>query len=77
MEQVHDVAVAALREMGISPAPMRTILIQKGYFVGIKFLFDGGYAIRFAGTNAIEVYDNEGTLLKMVSLDTNSGEKVA
>jgi hypothetical protein len=62
MEEVHDVAVAALREMGIC-APIRTILIQKGYFVGIKYRFDGGYAVRWVGKNAIEVYDDDGNLL--------------
>ena len=46
MEEVHDVVVATLREMGFGAAPSRTILIQKGYFVGLKYRFDGGYAIR-------------------------------
>ncbi len=63
----HDFVTAALAEIGIC-ASIRTILIQKGYFVGIKFLFDGGYAVRFAGKNAIEVYDDDGKLLKTVSL---------
>ena len=42
--------------------------MQKGYFVGHKYRIDGGHAIRRAGTNAIEIYDNDGELLKTVSL---------
>ena len=64
----QDFVTATLREMGILLTPMRSILIQNGYFVGYKFLFDGGYAVRLAGKNAIEVYDDEGKLLKTVSL---------
>ena len=46
---------ATLAEMGVCAAPMRTFLIQKGYFVGHKYRFEGGYAIRLAGQNAIEI----------------------
>jgi ABC-type Fe3+-hydroxamate transport system substrate-binding protein len=55
--------------MGICAVSMRTILIQKGYFVGHKYRFDGGYAIRLAGKNAIEIYDDDGKMLKTVSLE--------
>ena len=64
----RDFVTATLAEMGIC-APMRTFLIQKGYFVGHKYRFhDGGYAIRLAGKNEIEVYDDDGKLLKTVGL---------
>jgi len=42
---MEDVVLATLRQMGICVAPMRTFLIQKGYFVGHKYRFDGGYAL--------------------------------
>ena len=77
MEEVQDLVAATLREMGICVAPMRTILIQKGYFVGHKYRFDGGYAIRLVGKNAIEVYDDAGKLLKTVSLEISGEEKAA
>ena len=65
----HDLVTASLKEMGINVVPMRTILIKNGYFVGHKHRFhDGGYAIRLAGKNAIEIYDDSGKLLKTVSL---------
>jgi hypothetical protein len=63
----QDFVTATLREMGICLAPMRSILIQKGYFVGHKYHFDGGYAIRLLEENAIEIYDDDGKLLKTVS----------
>ena len=67
----HDLVTASLKEMGINVVPMRTILITNGYFVGRKYRFDGGYAIRLAGKNAIEVYDDEGKLLKTITVEIN------
>jgi hypothetical protein len=65
---VHDFVTATLEEMGICAAPMRTILIQEGYFVGYKYRFDGGYAVWLVEKNVIEVHDNAGKLLNTVSL---------
>ena len=73
----QDFVTATLAEMGICVAPMRTILIQKGYFVGHKYRFDGGYAIRLAGQNAIEIYDDAGKLLKTVSSEETAKKSVA
>ena len=77
MEKVQDLVAATLAEMGVRVAPMRTILIQKGYFVGHKYHFDGGYAVWLIEKNVIEVYDDDGKLLKTVSLEMNGGEKAA
>ena len=77
MEEVQDLVAATLREMGICVAPMRTILIQKGYFVGHKYRFDGGWAIRLAGKKVIEVYDDDGNLLKTVSLEETDKKDAA
>ncbi len=41
---IPDIVAATLKEMGICVS-MRTILIQKGYLVGHKYRFDGGYAV--------------------------------
>ena len=56
---------------------MRTFLIQKGYFVGHKYRFDGGYAIRLAGQKAIEIYDGGGKLLKTVSSEETEKKSLA
>ena len=72
----HDSVTAALAATGIC-ASMRTILIQKGYFVGHKYRFDGGYAIRLAGKNVIEVYDDVGKLLKTVTLEETDKKEAA
>ena len=77
MEEVQDSVAATLREMGLDAAPTRTILIQKGYFVGHKYRFDGGHAIRLAGKKVIDVYDDDGKLLKTVSPEMDDGEKAA
>ena len=65
---MEDSVAATLKEMGICVAPRRTLLIQKGYFVGHKYRFEGGYAIRFAGKSEVEIFDDDGKLLKTVSL---------
>ena len=64
---IHDAVAATLKGMGVRLAPMWTTLIQKGYFVGHKYRFDGGYAVWLIEKNAIEIYDDEGKLLKTVS----------
>ncbi len=74
----QDFVTATLREMGLSAAPMRTLLIQKGYFVGHKYRFpDGGYAIRLVGNSAIEIYDDAGKMLKTVSLEKTEKKDAA
>ncbi len=77
MEEVHDVVVATLREMGLCAAPSRTILIQKGHFIGHKYRFDGGYAIRMAGKNVVEVFDDDGKVFKTVRLEESDKKSAA
>ncbi len=79
MDEVRDAVTATLRELGAcAAAPIRTILIQNGYFVGHKYRFhDGGYAVWLLEKKAIEIYDNDGELLKTVSLEVTEGEKAA
>jgi len=74
---MEEVVTATLAEMGIHVAPMRTILIQKGYFVGHKYRFDGGYAVWLIEKNAIEVYDDEGKLSKTVTLEETDKKSAA
>jgi len=66
---IYSAVAATLKEIGIRLAPMWTALIQKGYFVGHKYRFDDGYAVWLIEKNAIEIYDDEGKLLKTVSLE--------
>ena len=74
---ICEVVAATLKEMGVSAVPMRTVLIQKGCFIGQKYRFDSGYAVWLAGKNVIEVYDDAGKLLKTVGPEMNGTEKAA
>ena len=74
---MEDSVAATLRKMGICAAPMRTLLIQKGYLVGHKYHIEGGYAIRFVGKNEVEVYDDDGKMLKTVSLEETNKKDAA
>ena len=49
------------------------MLMHDGYFVGWKFRYDGGHAIMRAGSNAIECYADDGTLLKTAKVGTETG----
>jgi hypothetical protein len=68
---IHNVVVATVAELGLT-APtniIQTMLMHDGYFVGWKCRYDGGYAILHTGGSTIELYDEQGTLLKMVAFE--------
>lgn len=66
----HDVVSDTLKEMGLGTAPtFHTILLREQRFVGHKYHFDGGYAVWPGETNVIDVFYNDGRLLKTVSVE--------
>jgi hypothetical protein len=69
---IHDFVATILAELGL-PAPaniIQTMLMHDGYFVGWKFRYDGGFVVLHTNGNAIELYDEQGTPLKTVTLGT-------
>jgi hypothetical protein len=71
LETIHDAVVAVLHSMGLcddSGSLIRTILLRDRHFVGHKYRFDGGYATWIAAKNTIEVFGDDGKLLKTVAL---------
>jgi hypothetical protein len=69
---IPERVATSLSELGL-PAPadiVQTMLMHDGYFVGWKVRYDGGYAILHTDNNAIELYDEQRTLLKTVALGT-------
>ena len=67
---IPNAVAAVLKELGLYPsASLRTVLIRDGYFAGEKYRFDGGWATWAAGKNVIEVYDDNGKLLKTVAVE--------
>jgi hypothetical protein len=70
-KSIHDAVAATLDDMGLcddSGSLTRTILLRDRHFVGQKYRFDGGYAAWIAATNMIEIYGDNGKLLKTVAL---------
>jgi hypothetical protein len=66
MDSLHDLLATTLQELG-RPAPanlIQTMLLKDRYFVGYKFRYEGGYAIMQADSGTVELYDEEGRLLK-------------
>ena len=49
------------------------MLMKDGFFVGHKLRYDGGYAVLPTDGNTLELYDEQGTLLKTVVLDDERG----
>jgi hypothetical protein len=75
-KSIHELLAATLTELG-QPAPsdiLQTMLTKDGYFVGWKFRYDGGYAISLAGDNRMEFYDEDGNLLRTVTVEADKGE---
>ena len=71
-QSIQEKVAATLTELGL-PAPtsiIQTMLLHDGYFVGHKLRYDGGHSIVRAGGGTIELYDEQGTLLKTVGLGT-------
>ncbi len=67
---IHDLLAATLSELGL-PTPtnvFQTMLMKNNHFIGHKFHFDGGFAILRGHNNTIELYDEQGKLLKTVGL---------
>ena len=68
---IQELVAAILTELGL-PTPrnvIRTMLMKDRYFVGQKLRYDGGYAILKAGANTLELYGEQGMLLRTVALD--------
>jgi hypothetical protein len=72
---IHDLVAATLAKLGLS-APtniIQTMLMKDRFFAGWKLRYDGGYAVLRAGANTIELYDEQGTVLKTVALEVEKG----
>ena len=74
---IHDLITATLKEMGVNVAPTYSLLMQKGYFVGFKYHFDGGCAVWLIEKKVIEVYDGDGKLLKTANLEETDKKNAA
>jgi hypothetical protein len=71
-QYLRERVAATLAELGL-PAPanlIQTTLVYDGYFVGHKLRYDGGYAILWAASDALEFYDENRNLLKTVGIET-------
>lgn len=70
MNLIYDLVIATFFKLGM-PLPIdvcETLLIEDGCFLGHKFHCRGCYALWGVGWNAVEFYDEQGALLKMVAV---------
>jgi hypothetical protein len=72
MDSIHRLLSAALAELGLPAVTdfLQTTLLRNGYFAGWKFRYDGGYAIVPADGNMIEFFNDQGSSVKKVPLQT-------
>ena len=71
-QSIPERVSATLAKFGL-PAPtsvIQTMLMHDGYFVGHKLRYDGGCAILWAASDAIEFYDEQGKLLRTIGMET-------
>ena len=69
---IQELVAPILGEIGLH-APINvilTMLMHDGYFIGWKIRYDGGYAVLHTGGNAVELFDEQGKLLKTAALET-------
>ena len=70
VRSISDGVKDTLAEIGITTDSLvRPILIQDGYFLGQKYAYDGGYVIWLANSDTVEVYSDDGVLLKMAAFE--------
>ena len=70
MALIGNLVAETFSKLGM-PSPIdvcETFLVEDGCFIGHKFCCDGGYAIWGVGWGAVEFYDQNGELLKMVTV---------
>jgi hypothetical protein len=74
-ESISDLVAATLTQLGlpIQTCTMLTMLVRDRRFAGYRFTYDGGYAILHAGGNTHAFYDDEGTMLKTLSVESENG----
>jgi len=76
LEAVQEVVANNLAELGVQdPAcVVHTFLIRDGFFAGHKFRCEGICAVWPIGTGCVEFRDEDGKLIKTVSLDSAEQE---
>ena len=79
-KSVQDVVITTLNGMGLWPIRGTlpcTYALSEGRLVAQKFFYEEGYAVWVAGRGTVDFYDEDGKLLRTVSLEISSGEKAA
>jgi hypothetical protein len=76
---LHQTIAAALSELGLPEQPCRStsFLVQDGYCTGQRFRFDEIEAIWLIAEKVVQFYDENGRLLKSVSVGTVEDRKAA
>lgn len=69
-DPIYEVLAETLAEFGKADLPCihTTVLTQDGYCVGRRFVYDGIQAVWLLAENVIEIYDDDGELLKKAFL---------
>ena len=76
---LYQLLAKTFAELGATePASIiRTLLLKDRYFAGQKFRCEGIQAVMLVGRDEIEFYDEGGTLMKTISVETQSQQKAA
>ena len=78
-EAIRSLVLRTLDELGRGTAQPtgESLLTLAGYYVGREFRFTGVRAVWMASQSEIKFYDDEGGLLRSVSIEQNVAPKAA
>ncbi len=78
-DRLPQTIAEAFSELGLPELPCRstTLLIQDGYCVGRRFVFDGVQAVWLTGENVVHFYDENGRVSKSVGVGALEHRKSA
>jgi hypothetical protein len=68
-DQILQIALSAFSSFGATEPIIETILLRDRYYVGRKFSVGDYKAVWLAEKNVVEVFDQEGQLLKTINVD--------
>lgn len=69
---LRETVAEAVASLSLPPPAsfIQTMLMKDGFFVGWKFRYDGGHALLHVNDNTLELFDQQGTMVKTVTIET-------
>ena len=73
-DQFSQLITAVFSELGVNPPFIETILLRDRFYVGRKFRAGGFQVIWWVEMNLVEVFDEDGQVVKTIGLEQKLGK---